>query len=114
MKRINNGINEGSGWFVELIVSHYINISTYRPLSGGSYKKLPVELKNPKKDQHQNNDQKCFLWCHVGHINPVKINPIGITQKDKELVNDLSYRKIKFPVSKESFSKTKTKKQRLH
>ena len=49
LKRIDNGINEGSGWFVESIVSQYINISSYRPLSGGSYIKLPVELKSPKK-----------------------------------------------------------------
>ena len=32
--RIDDWINEGSGWIVELIKSQYINISTYRPLSG--------------------------------------------------------------------------------
>ena len=47
--RSHNWINEGSGWIVELIESQYINISTYRPLSGSSYIKLPVELKSPKK-----------------------------------------------------------------
>ena len=47
---IDNSINEGSGWIIELIESQYINISTYRPLSGSSYIDLPVELKNPKKD----------------------------------------------------------------
>ena len=30
-------INEQSGWIVESIKSQYINISTYRPLSGSSY-----------------------------------------------------------------------------
>ena len=30
-------INEQSGWIVESIESQYINISTYRPLSGSSY-----------------------------------------------------------------------------
>ena len=48
--RIDNWINEGSGWIIELIESQYINISTYRPLSGGSYIKLLAELKSPKKD----------------------------------------------------------------
>ena len=43
-------INNGSGWNVESIESQYINISTYRPLSGSFYIKLPVELKSPKKD----------------------------------------------------------------
>ena len=46
---IDNWINEGSGWIVESIASQYINISTYRPLSGSSYVKLPVELSNSKK-----------------------------------------------------------------
>ena len=30
--RIDNWINEESGWIVELIESQYINISAYRPL----------------------------------------------------------------------------------
>ena len=44
-------INNGSGWIIELIESQYINISTYRPLSGSSYIDLTVELKNSKKDE---------------------------------------------------------------
>ena len=47
--RIDNWINEGSGWIVELIESQYINISTYTTWSGGSYVKLTVELRSPKK-----------------------------------------------------------------
>ena len=47
--RIDNFINEGSGWIVELIWSKYINISTYRPLSRSSYIKLHAELRSPKK-----------------------------------------------------------------
>ena len=43
-------INEGSGWNVESIESQYINISTYRPLSGSSYMNLHVELKAQEKD----------------------------------------------------------------
>ena len=41
---INVWINNGSGWNVESIDSQYINISTYRPLSGSSYMDLPVEF----------------------------------------------------------------------
>ena len=48
--RIDNWINEESGQIVELIQSQYINISTYRPLSGSSYVKLPAELRNLKKN----------------------------------------------------------------
>ena len=45
----NNWINEGSCWIVEPIESQYINISTYRSLSGSSYIRLPEEFKNPRK-----------------------------------------------------------------
>ena len=47
--KIDNWNNEGSGWIFELIESLYINISTYRPLSGSSYIKLSTELKSQKK-----------------------------------------------------------------
>ena len=59
----NDWINEGSGWIIELIKSQYINISTYRPLSGSSYIKLPTELKSPKKGliNIKNNDQVFFM-----------------------------------------------------
>ena len=46
---IDKWINEGSSWIVELIKSKYINISTYRPLSGTSYVQLPAELRSPEK-----------------------------------------------------------------
>ena len=48
--RIDNWINEGFGWIVELIEVLYINILTYRPLSRSSYVKLPAELRSSKKD----------------------------------------------------------------
>ena len=104
-------MKEWSGWIVELVESQYINISTYRPLSGSSYVKLPTELRSPKKGlvNIKNNDQKCFLWCHVRHINPVKIHPERITQNDKKLVNDLNYDGVGFLVPEKDFSKIETK-----
>ena len=107
----DNWINESSGWIVESIISQYIKISTYRPLTGSSYIKLPVELRSSKRGliNIKNNDQKYFLCCRVRHINPVKIHPERITQKDKESVNDLDYRKIKFPVLKKDFDKIEIK-----
>ena len=75
--RIDNWMNERSGWIVELTESQYIDFSTYRSLSGNSYIRLPVELKIPKQRliNIKNNNQMCFLWYHVTHINPVKIHP---------------------------------------
>ena len=70
--RIDAWINRGSGWIIELIESQYSNLSTYRPLVESSYIDLLIELKHPKKgliNIKNNDDQKCFLWCHVRHIN---------------------------------------------
>ena len=88
-----------------------MNISTYRPLSGSSYVKLPAELKNSEKGliSIKNNDQKRFLWCHVRHINPVKIHPEGITREDKKLVNNLNNDWVKIPVREKDFSKIEKK-----
>ena len=38
---------------------------------------LPVELKSPRKGliNIKNKDEKCFLWCHVRHINPSEEHP---------------------------------------
>ena len=103
--RIENWINEGSGWIVEQNESQYINISTYRPLSGSSYVKLPVELRSTRKEliNIKNKDQKCFLWCHVRHINPLKEHPERITKEDKKLVKDFYYDKVDFPVQEDDF-----------
>ena len=110
--RIDNWINEGSGWIVELIESQYINISAYRPLSGSSYVKLPAELWSSKKgliNIKKTNDQKCFLWCHVRHVNPVETLPERITREDKNLANNLDYDGVEFPVRRKDFSKIETK-----
>ena len=78
-------INNGSGWIIELIKSQYINISIYKPLSGSCYIDLPVEL-SPRKGliNIKNKDKKCFLWCHVRHINLSKEHPERILKNDKK------------------------------
>ena len=84
---IDAWINEGSGWIVESIESQYINISTYRPLSGSSYIDLPIELNHSRKGLIiiKNKDQKCFLWCHIRHINPSKDHPGKIKKVHKKI-----------------------------
>ena len=79
---IDNWINEGSSWIIALIESQYINVSTYRPLSGSSYIKLPAELKSPKKGLTKR-----------------------ITWEDKKLVNNLDYDGVGFPVREKDFGK---------
>ena len=108
---IDDQTNEGSGWIVESIEIQYINISTYRPLSGISYVNLPVELRNPRKGliNIKNQDPKYFLWCHVRHINPSKKNPERIKNVDKKIAEKLNYDKIEFPVQENFFYKIEVK-----
>ena len=49
LKTIEELVSEGSGWTINHIDSHYINVTTYKPLHGSSYIELPTELRNPKK-----------------------------------------------------------------
>ena len=103
-------------------------MSTYGPLSGTSYINLLVELRSPKQGliNIKNKDQKCFLWCHVRHINPSKehperirkidkklvkhiTNPEEITEEDKEFISNLDYDGIEFPVQEKDFSKIEKK-----
>ena len=69
--RLENWISHGSGWNVDNISIQHLNISSYRPLSGSTYSKLPKELSHPMKGliNIKNDDNKCFLWCHVRYLN---------------------------------------------
>ena len=104
-------INNGSGWIIELIESQYINISTYRPLSGSSYMDLPIELKSPRKEliNIKNKDKKCFLWCHVRHINLLNKNPGRILKNDKKIAEELIYDGIGFPVQEKDVNEIEIK-----
>ena len=103
--RIDNWINEGSSWITESIEAQYVNISAYSPLIGSTYIELADKLKNPMKSliNIKNNDNKCFLSYHIRHLKLVKTHPEGITKEDKNMINDLNYEVIKFPVSKEDY-----------
>ena len=50
----------------------------YSPLIGSTYIELPEKLKHPMKGliniKIKSNDNKCFLWCHIRHLNLVKIH----------------------------------------
>ena len=66
--RIDNWINGGSGWIVELIESRYINTSTYRSLSRSSYTNLLAKSISPRKllINIKNNSQKIFYGVMLG------------------------------------------------
>ena len=53
----------------------------------------------------KNSDNQFFLWCHIKHLNPLKIHRERITKEDKKVINDLDHEGIKFPVSKKDYYK---------
>ena len=68
---------------------------------------MPVELRHPMKGliNIENNDNNCFLWCQVRHLNLKGVKLKIITKKNKEIVKDLSYSGVDFPVSKKDYGK---------
>ena len=57
----------------------------------------------------KNNNYKYFLWCHIRHLNPLKIHPEREAKADKNMINDLNYEGIKFSVSKRDYCKIEKK-----
>ena len=84
---IDAWINEGSGWIFESIESQYINISTYRTLSGSFYIDLPIELNHPRKGliDIKNKDENAFYGAMLGII----ILQKNIQEKFKKLTKKL-------------------------
>ena len=103
---ISQWVSEGSGWTVESIESHHLNIANYSPLKGSSYIDLPPEIKTPKSLINiKNEDNECFRWCHIRHLNPQNKNPQRIKKIDKNLIKQLDYSNIEFPVTVKQINK---------
>ena len=98
---IDKWTSEGSGWVIDRIDNHYINVTTYKPLNGSSYIDLPIELQNPAKGliNIKNKDDECFRWCHIRHLTPQKTNPQRIKRVDRQFIGELNHKGIGFPVS---------------
>ena len=109
--RIDNWISEGPGWVVHQINAEYLNISMYSPLSHSTYIELLDELNHPKKVliNIRNEDDKCFLWCHVRHLNLVDNHSARISKKDRTIAGALDYFDIDFPISEKDYSKIQAK-----
>ena len=104
---IDKWVSEGSGWVIDRIDSHYINVTLYKPLNGSSYIELPTELRNPKKGliKIKNKNAECFRWCHIRHLNPQEKDPQRIKKEDKKMINEMNYEGIESPVSQKHYNK---------
>ena len=100
-------ISEGSGWTIESINNHYLNVAKYEPMKGNSYIKLPKELRNSSKGliNMKNEDNECFRWCHIRHLNPQDKYPQRINKVDKQYIKNLDYSGIEFPVTAKQYNR---------
>ena len=109
VKAIAQWISEDSGWTIQSVDAHYINLTQYRPLKGSSYIELPISLRNPAKGliNLKNKDEACFGWCHVRHLNPREKNPQRIKKSDNRFIKDkiVNYDGIEFPVTIKQYNK---------
>ena len=107
LNKIAQWISEGSGWTIQSIEKHYINIVNYNPLKGSSYIELPQELQNSAKGliNMKNKDNECFRWCHIRHLNPQEKDPQRIKKVDKAYIDKLNYTGIEFPVTFKQINK---------
>ena len=66
---------------------------------------MPNELKQATKGfiNIQNSNNKCFMWCHVRHLNVDGGKLHRITKKDREVVKKVNYEGADFPVSKKDY-----------
>ena len=107
LNRIDKWVSESSGWVIDRIDSHYINVTLYKPLNGSSYIELSMELGNPKKGliNIKNKDDECFRWCHIRCLNPQIEHPVRIKKGDRQIINELNYEGIEFPISQKHYNR---------
>ena len=56
---ISQWISEGSGWVIQSVDSHHLNIVKYEPMKGNSYIKLPNDLQHTRKG---------YVYTNVGRV----------------------------------------------
>ena len=107
LNKIAVWISEGSGWTIQSVDNHYLNVVKYQPMKGSSYIKLPQELRNSSKGliNMKNEDNECFRWCHIRHLNPQDKYPQRIKKVDKQYIENLNYSGIEFPVATKQYNK---------
>ena len=76
-------------------------------MKGSSYIQLPSELRNPKKGliNMKNEDNECFRWCHIRHLNPQDKNNQRIKKTDRKYIEKLDYSGVEFPIAVKHYNR---------
>ena len=93
-------VAEGTGWRLHSVINLELHTAEWVPLKGRSYIELPKELKNKNAITNmKNEDNKCFIWCVLRALNPVKWDKNRIDKTLKIKIDTLNTTGIKYPVS---------------
>ena len=91
---------EGSGWRLHSIIKLELHTAEWIPLRGSSYIELPKELKDKKAIINiKNEDNRCFIWCVLRALYPVKRDKERLDKTLKSKIETLNAIGIKYPVS---------------
>ena len=88
-------LEKDSRWIIDSVMDHNISILNNIRLAGSSYIKLPKGLINIENV----DDNECFKWCLVKHLNPPDRNLASITKANNRFAKKLDFKGIKFPVN---------------
>lgn len=98
-EKLTKWTNEGSGWNLQAVMGSYLNIFTYRPLTGSSFIQLPKDLKAKHAIVNvKNRDQLCFMWSVLAALYPAARDACRVT-KYTAYQHELNFDGITFPVS---------------
>jgi hypothetical protein len=100
-------VGSESGLQYHSIHNCVVDFFKYVPLMGANYIKLPAKISNKKAIINiKNNDDYCFAWCILRHLNPKEKNAERIDKElkakiniSKNLVSGLNVTGIKFPMT---------------
>ena len=91
---------EGTGWKLHSVINLEIHTVEWVPLRGSSYIELPKELKDKKAIINmKNEDNRCFIWCVLRALYPVKRDKYRIDKTLKSKIETLNTTGIEYPVS---------------
>ena len=91
---------EGTGWRLHSVINLELHTVEWVPLRGSSYIELPKEFKDKNAIINmKNEDNRCFIWCVLRALYPVKSGKNRIDKTLKSKIETLNTTGIEYPVS---------------
>lgn len=105
VRKLEEFVQNGSGWQLVRVKVLFLNVARYEPLSGSAYMPLPQYLAAKKAIINvQNTDNECHRWATLSALYPAAkdANRVSKYLPHKDKVN---YKGIKFPVTLDGIKK---------